>query len=716
MKWLSSLVDGLRSARRHFTGASLKGGLRAIRRSLTIRSLKGALNRGGGALRRYLSTSPMHAALLVVLPSALLCWLLKYYQIVTMMTATGRVRRIWRLYLPELALFPAVLVVARVGLGLLPTRLHRPWLGAIAAALCLHALLVGMDVLAVVVRFWPLHYLELRQFLYAPSELWPVISSGLSEGQAAALVSAVVAVVAVHVLSAARALRVMPGLARRPSMHRWRSIGYAGLLVIALLGYFDRAQVRQPHRVLQPPTSERLIRGFLTEVEEDAAEVVVPESPRLEVGGGTLPPFNVVLVVLESTNRSSTTLNGPPKRASRLDGSSLNTPVDTTPQLRRLAQEGLEVYNTYIGASHSSKALTGILCGQYPYPDVRVLEASGILIDRCLAEILAAGGYQTGYFQAPRLEFEQRVQFAKAAGFQTVLGGDLLDSTGFEKVNYFGYEDRIVLKPALSWVTKQPGPYFLTVMTGTTHHPYGSPGRPPGGHGEKVETTRVRFDHSLAYVDDFLKALLEGIREARGLENTLVVVIGDHGEAFGEHGLRFHDWVPYEEGNRVPWVLWGPDVLTPERMGRVIPPGSRIDGLRHQVDFVPTVLELLGWPLRQGTLPGLSLWSTPGHERAWSSCWSANQCMAVRVGPLKYVVLDWGDLPEVYDVVNDPKEQHNLAATRPESELKAIRTELWQHKREWAARYMRVARRGAGKLEPPSAESVRAADSEGDDP
>jgi arylsulfatase A-like enzyme len=441
-----------------------------------------------------------------------------------------------------------------------------------------------------------------------------------------------------------------------------------------------------------------------------SAPVNVQPYPLLQVDRSQArPPFNLIFILLESTNRMSTSLAEP---IATPEGDALE-PLETrmtklsldpgflrrsevTPVLKRLADEGLEVVNTYAGASHSSKALTGILCGQYPYPDVRVLEADGILLNRCLPELLAEGGFETGFFQAPKLEFESREKFARAMGYQTVMGGKRLNSQGFMAVNYFGFEDRILLKPVVDWVAERKQPYFLTVFTGTTHHPYGSPGVRVPGPKDKLVQTFAHYQHALRYVDSFVGELLAGIAARRGLENTLVVVLGDHGEAFGEQGLRFHDWTPYEAGNRIPLVLWGDDVLGDSSRVPGFTRGARVEGLRHQIDLMPTILDLLGWKVSEG-LPGLSLFGTPGHDRVWSSCWSGNQCMSMREGNLKYVVSDWVEPLEVYDLEKDPLQKHNIASSMSEESLKQLRTELWTHKQTVSAHYRAVEQ--AGKRE-----------------
>jgi arylsulfatase A-like enzyme len=197
----------------------------------------------------------------------------------------------------------------------------------------------------------------------------------------------------------------------------------------------------------------------------------------------------------------------------------------------------------------------------------------------------------------------------------------------------------------------------------TTHHPYHAPGEAaPADESTHFEGYRAAVRHT----DRFAGELLAKLAAAGQLDDTLVFVLGDHGEAFGEHVRRQHDVVPYEEAVRVPMMLAGPDWLGAPR---------RIGGLRHHVDLLPTLLELLGaeW---QGRLPGRSLLTSDGHESVWSSCWYDNWCLAVRTGNLKYV-FHYGRRPaEVFDLSRDPGERADLSATLPAALKEAIERKL----------------------------------------
>jgi len=91
----------------------------------------------------------------------------------------------------------------------------------------------------------------------------------------------------------------------------------------------------------------------------------------------------------------------------------------------------------------------------------------------------------------------------------------------------------------------------------------------------------------IAYTDDHVCKILLLLKELRLSENTLVIVLSDHGEAFLEHGLLYHGNSLYEEELHAPLIL---------RLPGLIPAGKRVAGNVSHVDLMPTALGLLHLP------------------------------------------------------------------------------------------------------------------------
>lgn len=368
---------------------------------------------------------------------------------------------------------------------------------------------------------------------------------------------------------------------------------------------------------------------------EDLKVVAAPGGPRP----------NVVLIELESLGWKSSDLYKEHHGAA--------------PNLAKLGRQGLIVQNMYAVVPHTTKSITSYVCGFDPYPDSAPKEATpGILPHRCLPHILATQGYRSAFFQ-PAANFEKRDILVGNMGFDTYRGLDDLPHEGFEKINYFGREEKMMLAPSFDWVDRhRDRPFLLMYMTLTTHHNYVTPQSFPKRHFDGItDPDQQNYLNAVRYLDAFLAEVIEGFRSRGLLDNTVFIVFGDHGEGFGEHGRRQHDLVIWDEGLRVGAAVLGPPAL--------LGPPRRIQGDRSALDVVPTVADLLKLELR-GDVEGSSLLRpVPPDRTLHHSCWARRRCLAERTGPVK-TIYHYDLRPmEVYDTGADPDELHNLARTGP---------------------------------------------------
>ncbi len=321
--------------------------------------------------------------------------------------------------------------------------------------------------------------------------------------------------------------------------------------------------------------------------------------------------------------------------------------MSPSPFLSRLAQQGAYFSRAYTTVSHTTKAITGIVCGMYPRVSMDFFEATfGVLPMPCLPDLMESLGYRTGYFQTAFEGFENREGLIRNMGFGHWNTGDDLVSKRFQPLAYLGLDDEAMVEPALRWMSADPTPFLVTLLTVTTHHPYEVPGVDASG-----QLDRTRYADAVRHVDSVLQRLFQRMEERGLTENTVFIFVGDHGEAFGEHGRSQHDAVAYEEGIRVPLFVYGPPSL--------VEPGL-VEGLRSQVDVMPTILELLGveWT---GMLPGRSLLSTSGHEQVYTGCWYDEHCLSLVTPTRKYIYNFDNGPTEVFDLVEDPQERRNIA-------------------------------------------------------
>jgi lipoteichoic acid synthase len=243
-----------------------------------------------------------------------------------------------------------------------------------------------------------------------------------------------------------------------------------------------------------------------------------------------------------------------------------------------------------------------------------------------------------------------------------------MDKEGFQKSNYFGYEDDIMLEPSREWLEKhKDGPFLATYLGVTGHHDY----RQVDRYGLKdfaEDDVLNRYQNEVRYLDFFVKNIIEQYKEMGLYDNTIFVIYGDHGEGFGEHDLYQHDNTIYEEGIRVPLIIHDPENFHS---------GERVETLTNELDFLPTVAGLLGYEIEGDEYPGRSLLAPPEESRTlFFSCFDDYRCLASLRGDQKYTYFFGNQPEEVYDLSSDPSESNDLAGELGDKELEDRRKEV----------------------------------------
>jgi phosphoglycerol transferase MdoB-like AlkP superfamily enzyme len=368
---------------------------------------------------------------------------------------------------------------------------------------------------------------------------------------------------------------------------------------------------------------------------------------------------NVVLISLESTRARSVT--------------PYNEDIETTPYLDELAEDSLFAERAYAPVPHTTNALVASICGIDP-PNRRGTYFVGNNIPaQCLPDLLNDQGYNSVYFTSSVETFERRPEVVDNMGYEEFYPVETMETEGFEKANYFGYEDDVMLEPSKQWLEKNGDePFIATYETITPHHQYLAPDNRYGSKDFAEDDELNRYQNSVRYLDFFVKNLVDQYKEAGLYENTVFVIYGDHGEAFGEHGRSQHDNVMWEEGVRIPLM-----VVDPAR-----PEGGRIEKPVNQLDILPTVVDLLGYEVAGGEYPGYSLLNPPAERTLMFSCWYEDKCLASLKGDRKYIY-NYGNEPdEFYDLSEDPLEKNNIVDQIPQEELEKRREALL----EWRAK------------------------------
>jgi lipoteichoic acid synthase len=352
------------------------------------------------------------------------------------------------------------------------------------------------------------------------------------------------------------------------------------------------------------------------------------------------PWKNVVVIWLEST---------------RYDVTDGTQDPSFIPNWKALAENSLVADKAWTVVPHSTKSTISIFCGIPPPLDMHHSQ-SYVLPSRCFPELLREKGYATLMMRSGTRHFENWPRYINNIGFEEFLAFEDMDTSGFSKVNYFGYEDDILLEPARTWLTDRgDDPFLITYMTGTSHHNYGLP---TGFESVQLDNDphKNAYLNSIRYTDLFLGKVIALHKELGLYENTLFVVLGDHGEAFGEHGRYQHDGVPYQEVVHIPMLFHAPGAFVG---------GQHIDALVSQLNVMPTIADLLGYTVVSLDRPANSLLALSSPKPVLVSCYYADTCSAIMDGPWKFIHHHGQRTDELFRIDIDPQERDNLANEYP---------------------------------------------------
>jgi len=220
-----------------------------------------------------------------------------------------------------------------------------------------------------------------------------------------------------------------------------------------------------------------------------------------------------------------------------------------TPNIDRLAAEGVRFANAYTQVPITLPSHAVILTGTYPMQNgVRDFTSTGLPSDiPTLAEVLRRNGYHTAAFVS---SFALNSMWGLDRGFEVYdddMGAEVGHSEQLFLVERRG--DRTVGR-LLSWLDRHlGGPFFVWLHLYDAHSPYRSP-----------EPYRARYsdrpyDGAIAFDDAQVGEVLTRLRETGRYDNTLIVLTSDHGESLGEHGEAEHGFFIYNATLQVPLVL-----------------------------------------------------------------------------------------------------------------------------------------------------------------
>lgn len=328
-----------------------------------------------------------------------------------------------------------------------------------------------------------------------------------------------------------------------------------------------------------------------------------------------------------------------------------------TPQIDRLAREGVRFANAATTVPFTLPAHSSIMTGTYP-PYHGVRENVGYALDDAaptLAELLADAGYHTAGFVSA---FVLDAQWGIGRGFAQYHDDFDVASMQSRNIGSVQRDGADTLASVAEWLDRRPeGPFFLWVHLFDPHDPY----TPPEPYASEYPDRP--YDGEVAYTDSLVGKLRTQLERRGLLEESLLVLTGDHGEGLGDHGEVYHGYFIYESTAHVPLVIRAPGAAA----GRVV------ETAVSHVDLLPTILDVAGIPIVE-TAQGSSLAPllvegrpTDDDRAVYTESYYALShygwapLRSLRTARYKYIA---APREELYEIPVDPGELRNVAGQR----------------------------------------------------
>jgi arylsulfatase A-like enzyme len=411
---------------------------------------------------------------------------------------------------------------------------------------------------------------------------------------------------------------------------------------------------------------------------------------------------NIILITADSLRANHLTCYGYPQ--------------PTSPHIDSMACQGVLMENMYAAGIPTQPSHTTIFTGQHALKHGVVAHGGKAKLARgtpWVPEMLLEDGYTTC---AVDTLFRERIWFGR--GYEYVIDPSL------HHLFYASVTQEELNARAIQWIETVPNgkPFFMFIHYWDVHYPYTPPDRLRGlfynggnptdknNHaldewwdhpvGAMARDSWLRtsnglitdpnyvtalYDREIRYLDEGLAALQASLDRLGIGDNTMIALQADHGESMTEHRICYDHYGLYDNVLRVPFIVRWP--------AGGLKGGTRIGPFHQLTDVAPTILDAAGVSEMPEDLDGQSLLpmmrgeqEPTGYDRilGLESTWQAKYCL--RNSRYKFILARQPDLlgnpdRELYDLDDDPGEDHNIAAEQPklaaemETELEAWITE-----------------------------------------
>jgi len=378
-------------------------------------------------------------------------------------------------------------------------------------------------------------------------------------------------------------------------------------------------------------------------------------------------------------------------------------PKDTTPYIDTLAADGVLFDTAIAHAPYTTPSVASVFSGRYPSEQL-ILKSNSLQKGASLIIQFQKNQYHTAGFSANPLisaktSFDQGFEYyvTRPQATADVINNEVFrwligysaDSPFFMYIHYLdphhtyyapdiytemfvksdpGYtaswiED--VLKKEIQYAPDRdsrgfiPAPQALALIADQKHVSISQ---------QNIDSLQGYYHGEIRFVDDQVRNLIETLRARNMLENTIIVIASDHGEAFLEHGHMMHGATLYDEMLHVPLIIW-------DNAQRLAP--ARITGQVELSGILPTLMAMANIKEPAGVDARPLLLKNGGHGTPYifsvtQSAWSFKDKkliskLSLRTEGGKLIYTPGADIYELYDLDKDRHETINIAGASGQS-------------------------------------------------
>ncbi len=362
------------------------------------------------------------------------------------------------------------------------------------------------------------------------------------------------------------------------------------------------------------------------------------------------PEFNILLIIFESLRKQNMQIYGYNR--------------ETTPFLSSLHKANSDNFyvfkNTYTVSTTTMLAIPAILSGVTPEKTMKHFETFPLVWE--YAEMLRCNTFFISSQSMKWYRFDKYYSRSKSDFYWNK------DNSGLPSYNDSGVDDRFtteMLNKHISEIKERP--FFGVVQFNATHFPYKAPEEFTKWNEKYID----KYDNTILFQDSLLKEVFSILSKKGVLKNTVVIMIGDHGEAFKEHNSIGHIDTYNSETVSIPLLMYIPPKINARINSAQLKLNTELN--TSNSDIVPTVINLLG--LRNNRqidsfyrdFTGINLLEQFDSDRAISTL-NSNEIINFNAGVSLirndfHYILRTNIVPytrEFYDIKTDPSEKNNI--------------------------------------------------------